>query len=72
MKKFFFCTKKKKKCNKKGRKNVEKLSNAGSVRRKEKPVIFTSTVGKASGNKNNPAVTLQDVITQLENENKYG
>ncbi|XP_050352163.1 dystrophin-like [Nymphalis io] len=69
MKRFFFCTKTKKKSSKKGRKNGDKLVN--SVKRKEsKPAIFTSTVGKASGNKANPAVTLQDVITQLENENK--
>ncbi|XP_026495474.1 dystrophin-like [Vanessa tameamea] len=69
MKRFFFCTKTKKKSSKKGRKNGEKLANP--VKRKEsKPAIFTSTVGKASGNKANPAITLQDVITQLENENK--
>ncbi|CAH2089782.1 unnamed protein product [Euphydryas editha] len=70
MKRFFFCTKKKKKSSKKIRKNIDKPSNSGSIRLKEKPAMFTSTVGKASGNKNNPAVTLQDVITQLENENK--
>ncbi|CAH0713132.1 unnamed protein product, partial [Brenthis ino] len=72
MKRFFFCTKtKKKKTNKKNRKSNKNLANQGSIKRKnEKPAIFTSTVGKACGNKANPAVTLQDVINQLENENK--
>lgn len=74
MKKFFFCTKTKKKRPKKSSKKVsEKSEGHGTVRRKKdgKPAIFTSTVGKASGNNaNNPASVLQDIITQLENQNK--
>ncbi|XP_039758913.1 dystrophin-like [Pararge aegeria] len=70
MKRFFFCTKtRKKKTSKKERKN--KQTKQSTVKRKEKPVIFTSTVGKASGNKaNNPAMTLQDIITNMENDTK--
>ncbi|CAK1553054.1 unnamed protein product [Leptosia nina] len=71
MKRFFFCTKTGKKSSKKGSK--KKKERPGSVRRKqdEKPAIFTSTVGKASGHKrNNPAITLEDIITQLENQTR--
>ncbi|CAH2235341.1 jg5910 [Pararge aegeria aegeria] len=70
MKRFFFCTKtRKKKTSKKERKN--KQTKQSTVKRKEKPAIFTSTVGKASGNKaNNPAMTLQDIITNMENDTK--
>ncbi|XP_045777553.1 dystrophin-1-like [Maniola jurtina] len=70
MKRFFFCTKtRKKKTSKMDKKN--KQTRQSSLKRKEKPVIFTSTVGKASGNKtNNPAMTLQDIITNMENDTK--
>ncbi|XP_045501544.1 dystrophin-like [Colias croceus] len=73
MRRFFFCTKtgKKKASKKCSKKRNDKVARAASVKRKkeEKPAIFTSTVGKASGNKaNNPATTLQDIITQLENQ----
>lgn len=75
MRRFFFCTKtKKKKTSKKDPKKCsDKFEKAGSVRRRkeERPTIFTSTVGKASGNNaHNPANTLQDIITQLETQNK--
>ncbi|XP_045527256.1 dystrophin-like [Pieris brassicae] len=69
IKRFFFCTKTGKK-KAKGTKKTEKVKQA-SVRRKSKPAIFTSTVGKASGNTaNNPANTLQDIISQLENQTR--
>ncbi|CAG9795534.1 unnamed protein product [Diatraea saccharalis] len=76
MKRFFFCTRKKKrkmtkKCSKK---SIDKGENSGTVKRRSdgKPAIFTSTVGKASGNgvNNSPASLLQDIITQLETQNK--
>ncbi|CAB3242422.1 unnamed protein product [Arctia plantaginis] len=74
MKKFFFCTKTKKKRPKKGtKKSIEKTEGHGSVRRRKdgRPAMFTSTVGKASGNTaSNPASLLQDIITQLETQNK--
>ncbi|CAK1584806.1 unnamed protein product [Parnassius mnemosyne] len=75
MKRFFFCTKtKKRKTSKKiSKKSIDKVGNPGSIRRskEERQTIFTSTVGKASGsNANNPATTLQDIITQLETQNK--
>lgn len=71
VKRFFFCTKTRKKRTSKKKTKGKNLASQGSVRRKnEKPAIYTSTVGKASGNKANPALTLQDVINQLENENK--
>ncbi|XP_023947768.2 dystrophin [Bicyclus anynana] len=70
MKRFFFCTKtRKKKTSKKERKT--KPAKQGPAKKKDKPAIFTSTVGKASGNKaNNPAMTLQDIITNMENDTK--
>ncbi|XP_075980911.1 dystrophin-related protein 2-like [Anticarsia gemmatalis] len=74
IKRFFFCTKTKKKHPKKGSKKIaEKPEAQGSVRRRKdgKPAIFTSTVGKASGhNANNPANILQDIISELEMQNK--
>lgn len=73
MKRFFFCTKTKKKRHVRGSKKSTDKSEGGSVRRRKdgKPAIFTSTVGKASGNNaNNPATMLQDIITQLETQNK--
>ncbi|CAG5030032.1 unnamed protein product [Parnassius apollo] len=76
MKRFFFCTKtKKRKTSKKNskKKSIDKVGNSGSIRRnkEERQTIFTSTVGKASGNNaNNPATTLQDIIMQLETQNK--
>ncbi|XP_041984755.1 dystrophin-like [Aricia agestis] len=67
VKRFFFCTKTKKK--KTCRKN--KSNDKQTDKKTNKPAMFTSTVGKASGNNaNNPASTLQDIITQLENQNK--
>lgn len=68
MRRFFFCTKTKKR-------KIVKPTNAckDTVRRRKdgKPAIFTSTVGKASGNKeNNPTSMLQDIINQLETHNK--
>ncbi|CAH0590066.1 unnamed protein product [Chrysodeixis includens] len=73
IKRFFFCTKTKKKRPKKGsKKSTDKADTASLRRRKDgKPAIFTSTVGKASGNNaNNPTTMLQDIITQLETQNK--
>ncbi|XP_013163231.1 PREDICTED: uncharacterized protein LOC106114529 [Papilio xuthus] len=75
MRRFFFCTSTRKK--KTTKKEVKKQSSdkqksdkTGSVRRKGKPAIFTSTVGKASGNnKSDPTITLQDIINQLETRN---
>ncbi|XP_022816512.1 dystrophin-like [Spodoptera litura] len=73
MKRLFFCTKTKKKGPKKGsKKNVDNV-DSGTVRRRKdgRPVIFTSTVGKASGNNaSNPTVVLNDIITQLETQHK--
>lgn len=73
----FFCTKTKKKRGSKKAKKIdasEKRTDADSSsrrKREDKPAIFTSTVGKASGhNTNNPAVILQDIIDQLETKNK--
>ncbi|PZC83054.1 hypothetical protein B5X24_HaOG208527 [Helicoverpa armigera] len=72
MRRLFFCTKTKKKGpgSKKGsKKSIDRPE--GSDRRRNGPVIFTSTVGKASGNNaSNPAVMLQDIITQLETQQK--
>ncbi|KAJ8718087.1 hypothetical protein PYW07_006017 [Mythimna separata] len=71
MRRLFFCTKTKKKGPKKGsKKSVEKAEGASVKRRKDgKPVIFTSTVGKASGNNaNNPLAMLHDIIVQLESQ----
>ncbi|XP_028172885.1 dystrophin-like [Ostrinia furnacalis] len=74
MKRFFFCTRtKKKQISKKGsKKSIDKVENHTLRRKKEgKPAMFTSTVGKASGNGgNNPASLLQDIINQLETQNK--
>ncbi|KAH9635871.1 hypothetical protein HF086_002431 [Spodoptera exigua] len=73
MKRLFFCTKTKKKGPKKGVKKAIDNVDSGTVRRRKdgRPVIFTSTVGKASGNNgNNPAVVLNDIITQLETQHK--
>ncbi|KAF9422326.1 hypothetical protein HW555_001916 [Spodoptera exigua] len=73
MKRLFFCTKTKKKGPKKGAKKAIDNVDSGTVRRRKdgRPVIFTSTVGKASGNNgNNPAVVLNDIITQLETQHK--
>ncbi|XP_026763351.1 dystrophin-like [Galleria mellonella] len=73
MKRFFFCTRtRKKKISKKNpKKMIDKVDNSVRRKRDSRPVIFTSTVGKASGNAvNNPAVMLQDIITQLESQNK--
>ncbi|XP_050682595.1 dystrophin-like isoform X2 [Leptidea sinapis] len=69
MKKFFFCTKSgKKKASKKVSHKRKSDKRQGSLKR-SKPAIFTSTVGKASGNSaGNPASTLQDIIQQLENQ----
>lgn len=72
MKRFFYCTKTGKNKPKPSKKRNEKVRQ-DSVRRKksEKPAIFTSTVGKASGNAaNNPANTLQDIISQLEDQTR--
>ncbi|GBP27259.1 hypothetical protein EVAR_77273_1 [Eumeta japonica] len=74
VRRIFFCTKTRKKGLKKPTK--KKLIDPINVVEKpnieaEKPIIFTSTVGKASGNKNsNPAVLLEDIITQLEKQNR--
>ncbi|KAJ8717431.1 hypothetical protein PYW08_005830 [Mythimna loreyi] len=71
MKRLFFCTKTKKKGPKRGSKKSMDKVDGGSVRRRRdgKPVIFTSTVGKASGNNaNNPVVMLNDIIVQLESQ----
>ncbi|KAL0869611.1 hypothetical protein ABMA27_005865 [Loxostege sticticalis] len=73
MKRFFFCTrtKKKKMAKKNSKRSVDKVENHGTIRRKNKPAMFTSTVGKASGNSaNNPASLLQDIINQLEMQNR--
>lgn len=36
-----------------------------------KPKVYTSTVGKAKGNTiNDPKIVLQDIISQLENQNR--
>ncbi|RVE46221.1 hypothetical protein evm_009111 [Chilo suppressalis] len=76
MKRFFFCTrtKKRKMAKKCSKKSTDKVENHGTVRRKSdgKPAMFTSTVGKASGNcvNNSPATMLQDIIMQLETQNK--
>lgn len=73
VKKLFFCTKKKKKrSTKKKVKSKEENDSSGTLKKKkdEKPAIFTSTVGKASGNSvNNPTIMLQDIINQLESQN---
>ncbi|XP_013137007.1 PREDICTED: dystrophin, isoform E-like [Papilio polytes] len=71
----FFCTstRKKKTSKKEAKKQSDKQKQSDktvSVRRKGKPSIFTSTVGKASGNNNtDPTSTLQDIINQLEGRN---
>ncbi|KAM3956685.1 uncharacterized protein ACR2FA_009335 [Aphomia sociella] len=73
MKRFFFCTRtRKKKISKKNsKKTIDKVDSSVRKKRDGKPAIFTSTVGKASGNAaNNPASMLQDIITQLETQNK--
>lgn len=72
--KIFFCTKTKRKNSKKvAKKSTEKTEGHGSVRRRKdgRPAIFTSTVGKASGNiANSPVSMIQDIITQLETQNR--
>ncbi|KAG6454853.1 hypothetical protein O3G_MSEX008907 [Manduca sexta] len=69
MRRFFFCTKTKKKKTVTSKK-VERQYRQGSVKRK-KGKMFTSTVGKASGTTdNNPSTVLQDIIVQLETQNK--
>ncbi|CAH2042641.1 unnamed protein product, partial [Iphiclides podalirius] len=75
MRRFFFCTKtrKRKTSKKDSNKCLDKFDHPASVRRRkeQRPTIFTSTVGKASGNNaQNPATTLQDIIMQLETQNK--
>ncbi|XP_059059649.1 dystrophin-related protein 2-like [Achroia grisella] len=72
MKRFFFCTRtRKKKISKKNPKKLDKADSTVRIKRDGKPTIFTSTVGKASGNgANNPTCMLQDIITQLETQNK--
>lgn len=71
MKRFFFCTKtKKRNVSKPTKTQLAKESSSTRRRRDGKPVIFTSTVGKASGHKDNPALMLQDIINQLEAQNK--
>ncbi|XP_068620266.1 dystrotelin-like isoform X2 [Battus philenor] len=73
MKRFFFCTRtKKRKTSKRTSGKADNGNKTGSLRRrKDKPKIFTSTVGKASGNSSaHPATTLQDIITHLETQNK--
>ncbi|KAI5642957.1 EF hand domain-containing protein [Phthorimaea operculella] len=73
MRRFFFCTKtKKKKTSRKMCKKTDENSH-GNAKRNGRPAMFTSTVGKASGNAtnaNNPASMLQDIIAQLEAQNK--
>ncbi|XP_053615054.1 dystrophin-like [Plodia interpunctella] len=73
MKRFFFCTrtKKKKLSKKSSKKSVDKVENPVKRRRDGRPAMVTSTVGKASGNNaSNPTSMLQDIITQLEVQNK--
>ncbi|XP_049876859.1 uncharacterized protein LOC126374330 isoform X2 [Pectinophora gossypiella] len=74
MRRFFFCTKTRKKktarCTKSSKK-TEKESGTARRRKDGKPAMFTSTVGKASGHAaSNPASMLQDIIAQLESQNK--
>ncbi|XP_048483681.1 dystrophin-1 [Plutella xylostella] len=78
MRRFFFCTKTKKKktiksSSKKSTSTEKGTENTACDKKKKdgRPAIFTSTVGKASGNnKNNPTVMLQDIIAQLESQHK--
>ncbi|KAL4703095.1 hypothetical protein ACJJTC_018132 [Scirpophaga incertulas] len=74
MKRFFFCTrtKKKKRSNKISKKNLDRVDKPINVKQAEnKPSMVTSTVGKASGNNVNGTTTLlQDIIVQLEMQNK--
>ncbi|XP_026320706.1 dystrophin [Hyposmocoma kahamanoa] len=68
MKRFFFCTKTKKKIVK----NSNKVSDKETMKKRKecRPAIFTSTVGKASGHNSNLPSILQDIITQMESQNK--
>ncbi|CAG9563774.1 unnamed protein product [Danaus chrysippus] len=72
MERLFLCMgTKKKKPSRRGKDRNDVLTSQSTKTREVTPSMFTSTVGKASGNKaNNPVVTLQDIITQLENQNK--
>ncbi|XP_013193519.1 dystrotelin [Amyelois transitella] len=73
IKRFFFCTRtKKKKVSKKTtKKTTEKMDISVKKWRDVRPAMVTSTVGKASGNAaSNPTSMLQDIITQLEVQNK--
>ncbi|XP_063626484.1 dystrophin [Cydia splendana] len=71
MRRFFFCTKTRKKAKKKTTKKATSMSKEKEIVKKERPAMFTSTVGKASGHvNNNPASMLQDIIVQLETQNK--
>ncbi|KAJ0173963.1 hypothetical protein K1T71_010109 [Dendrolimus kikuchii] len=66
MRGFFFCTKTKKR---KTSKKLLKRSDREKVSVRRSSGIVTSTVGKASGKReNNPIYVLQDVITQLESQ----
>ncbi|XP_063366788.1 dystrophin [Cydia amplana] len=71
MRRFFFCTKTRKKAKKKTTKKATSMTKEKEIVKKERPAMFTSTVGKASGHvNNNPASMLQDIIVQLETQNK--
>ncbi|XP_063386213.1 dystrophin-like [Cydia fagiglandana] len=71
MRRFFFCTKTRKKTKKKTTKKAISMTKEKETVKKERPAMFTSTVGKASGHvNNNPASMLQDIIVQLETQNK--
>lgn len=74
MRRFFFCTKTKKKKTSKQKdlsRRMVKDAEVPSKRKEGLPKMVTSTVGKASGHAaSNPESMLQDIITQLETQNK--
>lgn len=51
--------------------NVNDKKNTEPNDENRKPKVYTSTVGKAKGNNiNDPKIVLQDIISQLENQNR--